>query len=300
VILASLALKLALALILPVLAASPAAAEQIGASRLALALVADSRNHPVVDIGPDDFVIQEANDAREILSVRVADYPIVVLLDTSVRARADFSQIRKSVARLVDRLGQRPIVIGTIGGVPKLISGFDEGDEHSSDHRELFERLDALEATGASDNQPLRGAALAAEALRQTGSLFSAIIIVTTSPVDPSAGPGEDLVGPIVDSGAIVHIITNRGTLGAVGAAGVGAGLKSNAILHSIVDQTHGEYTPIYSAASYQAAIDHLAERLVNELIVEYLVPVGSKAADVKIGVRLRGTHVRGLGVAPR
>ena len=38
----------------------------------------------------------------------------------------------------------------------------------------------------------------------------------------------------------------------------------------------------------------------VNELIVEYVVPTGSRATDVKIGVRLPGTHVRGLGVAPR
>jgi hypothetical protein len=292
-------LKQALAMtvaLLAVLACPVAAAEQIGASRLALAVVADSRNHPVVDIGPDDFVIQEANQTREILSVRIADYPVAVLLDNSVQARSDFSQIRKSVERLVNRLGQRPIIVGTLGGVPKLISELDESTESSSDHRELFERLDALEVTGATDNQTIRGAALAAEALRQTGSLFSAIVIVTTNPLNPNAGAGEDLVGPIVSSGAIVHVITNRGGLGATDAGG----LRSRAILRSIVDQTHGEFTPIYSAASYQAAIDHLAERLANELIVEYMVPVGSKAADVKIGVRLPGTHVRGLGVAPR
>jgi hypothetical protein len=278
-------------------ATSPATLEQIGASRLALAVVADSRNHPVVDIGPDDFVIQEANEPREILSVRIADYPIVVLVDTSVQARGDFSQIRKSVKRLVDRLGQRPVVVGTFGGVPKLIFGFDESNEHLNDHRELFQELDALEPTSTANNQLLRGAALAADALRQTGSLFSSIIVVSASPVDTSPGSPDDFTAPIVSSGAIVHVITNRAVFGG-GGSGAGSGLGQT--LRSLADQTRGEFTTIYSAASYQAAIDHLAERLVNELVVEYMVPVGSKATDVKIGVRLPGTHVRGLGVAPR
>jgi hypothetical protein len=56
----------------------------------------------------------------------------------------------------------------------------------------------------------------------------------------------------------------------------------------------------IYSASSYQAALDRLADRLTSEMLIEYLVPVGSKPNDVKVGVRIIGTRVRGLGVAPR
>jgi hypothetical protein len=70
--------------------------------------------------------------------------------------------------------------------------------------------------------------------------------------------------------------------------------------LRAIAEQTRGEYTTIYSAASYQAALDRLADRLTSELMIEYLVPVGSKPNDVKVGVRLVGARVRGLGVAPK
>jgi hypothetical protein len=66
------------------------------------------------------------------------------------------------------------------------------------------------------------------------------------------------------------------------------------------VDQTHGDFTAIYAAASYQPATDRIVTRLTTELLVEYIVPVGSKANDVKIGVRFPGARVRGLGVAPR
>ena len=56
----------------------------------------------------------------------------------------------------------------------------------------------------------------------------------------------------------------------------------------------------MYSPASYQPALDRLSERLTSEMMIEYLVPPGSKPVDVKVGVRLAGAKVRGLGVAPR
>ena len=95
------------------LAAGPAigvltAEGQTGASRVALAAVTDPRNRPLVDVGADDFVIEEGGASREILSVRPADYPIVVLMDTGEAARADFPLMRKAVAQFIGRIGQRP------------------------------------------------------------------------------------------------------------------------------------------------------------------------------------------------
>jgi hypothetical protein len=68
----------------------------------------------------------------------------------------------------------------------------------------------------------------------------------------------------------------------------------------SIAQQMHGDYTEIYASPSYQPALDRLVTRLTSELLVEYIVPVGSKPLDVTIGVRIPGARVRGLGVAPR
>jgi len=87
----------------------------------------------------------------------------------------------------------------------------------------------------------------------------------------------------------VLHVIANS--------AGVGA---TRQFLRGLVNQTHGDFTAIYAAASYQPATDRIVTRLTTELLVEYIVPVGSKANDVKIGVRFPGARVRGLGVAPR
>jgi hypothetical protein len=70
--------------------------------------------------------------------------------------------------------------------------------------------------------------------------------------------------------------------------------------MRALAEQSRGEFTTIYSAASFQSALDTLADRLSSELMIEYIVPVGSKPNDVKLGVRLAGVRVRGLGVAPR
>lgn len=281
-------LVIALAATVCALPQSTSADSQTGASRVALASVTDQRNRPLVDVSADDFVIQEAGAPREILSVRPADYPIVVLLDTGTDARADFPLMQKAVARFIDRIGQRPMAIGTFGNLPKMIATFDD------DRQTVLAKLAEAAADTAAGSLLLQGAALAGETIRATGTLFSAIVILSATPADASRNPPEEMMAPVVDSNAILHVVANRPSQSA------GSSLRSNPVLRAMAEQSRGEFTVIYSASSYQAALDRLADRLTTEMMIEYLVPVGSKPNDVKVGVRLAGARVRGLGVAPR
>jgi hypothetical protein len=282
-----LALTLAAALALQ--AASDTPASQTGASRIALATVSDPRNRPLMDVGPDDFVIQEAGAAREVLSVRPADYPIVVLLDNGTDARADFPQMRKAVAHFLDRIGPRPVALGTFGNLPNMVTTFED------DRPTVAARLGELGAASSAGSLLLQGAALAGQTVKRAGSLFSTIIILSATGLDASRDAPDEMIAAIVESGAILHIIANRS-----GQPVAGAGFRSGAALRALAEQTRGQYTTIYSSASYQAALDRLADRLTSELMIEYLVPVGSRPNDVKVGVRLAGARVRGLGVAPK
>src|SRR5436309_8775164 len=106
---------------------------QTGASRTALAIVSDAKNRAIVDVGADDFLIQESGQAREVLSVRVADYPVVVLLDDGDEASADFALMRKAVERFVERLGPRPIAIGTLGDPAKMLTALDDDRDKAID-----------------------------------------------------------------------------------------------------------------------------------------------------------------------
>jgi hypothetical protein len=284
--------------ILPLLAllafSSPAALQ--ATSRTTLVTVADARNQPILDLGPDDVVIREGpaapgnNVVREILSVHAADYPVIVLVDTGSAARDDFPQIRHAVIRFVDRLGRRPVAVGTLSDPPALLTSFDDEPEQPA------RRLDTLTASPSSDSLLLQAVTMAAQKLRETGSLFSAIVVVSASASDRTVSRPDELIGPIVDSGSIVHVVANRppATVPSEPPA------EQSQMLRTVVQQTLGQLTVIYSAASYQAALDRLADRMSSELMIEYLVPAGSKASDVKVGVRIPGARVRGLGVRPR
>ena len=258
------------------------AQQQTGASRVALASVTDPRNRPLVDVSADDFVIQEAGAAREILSVRPADYPIVVLLDTGNDGRADFALMQKAATHFIERLGQRPIVFGTFGGSPKMQTRFED------ERQDVLATLAATAAETAGGSLLLQGASLAAQTIHATGALFSAIVILSATGADASGSPADEMIAPIVDRTAILPVIAR------------GSGPAPFRTIRALAEQSRGEVTVIYSAGSYQAALDRLADRLTSEMMIEYLVPVGSKPNDVKVGVRIAGAKVRGLGVAPR
>ena len=259
-------------------------------SRLVLAAATDPRNRPLVDVGPDDFVVSEAGAAREVLSVRIADYPIVVAIDTRDAVPADLTLTVKAAKHFIERLGgDRPVVVSTLGRSARAIATFDDP------RAAILERLAALEpdapaAPGAAPARVLTGLAVAAGVLRDSESLFSTVVMLSSAPGEDAAGGAtDDPVAVIVRSGVTIHAIVNQSR----GTAGV-------ADLRRLVQQTRGELTPIYSATSFQAALDRLADRLSSELLIEYISPSGAKATDVKVGIRIPGARVRGLGVAPR
>ena len=136
---------------------------------------------------------------------------------------------------------------------------------------------------------------VAARTIKSTGSLFSAIVVLSSASLDGSSSSPDDLIASIVDGGAILHVVANRAMQ-----ATAGSGFRPGPAIRALAEQSRGEFTAIYSAASFQAALDRLADRLAAEMMIEYIVPVGSKPNDVKVGVHIAGARVHGLGVAPR
>jgi hypothetical protein len=270
--------------------AATSASQQTGASRVALVTVLDPRNHPIVDVEADDFVVHEGRDERDILSVHLGDYPVVVMIDTGGNARNDLLMMIRAAEQFIARIGERPVAVGTFGDPPAMLTTFED------ERADVKERLEALSPAATGASLLLQGAALAADTIRPTGALFSAIVMLSASPTDATPN-AEALVPPIVNGGSMLHVIANRSTRG----AGDGMALSGLATsLRTLVEQTRGQYTPIYTAASYRAALDQIADRMATEIMIEYLVPTQSKANDVKVGVRIPGARVRGLGVAPR
>jgi hypothetical protein len=266
-----------------------------GSARTALAIVEDARTRqPVLDVGVDDFVVQEGTESREVLSVRPADYPVVLLIDTGGPAD-DLPLVQKAAKRFVERLGsERPIAIGTLSS-PTLLAGFEAGPT------DVVSNLDKLAATPPADNSMQHAAHLATETLASGGSLFSSIVILAASPDDGLApgtvvAEGQDAIASVAASGAILYVVAIRAPRSNATMPERNGGVA----LRAMTEQSRGQFVTIYTAASFEAALDRIAERMASELLIEYLVPKQSSAKDVKVGVRLPGARVRGLGVAPK
>ena len=266
------------------------AAGQAGTSRTVLATATDRRNRLLTTLDEDDFVVRQGGEEREVFAVRLADYPVVLLIDNGREASADFEAIRRAAARFIAGIGaERPVAIGTLANPPVMLTTFDD------DRGTVAVAVTALDANPSGDSLVFEGVANAARVIRATGTPFSAIVVISGSEVDATRVPRGELLPPILDSRAIVHIVARRNATAAVpGAAGASAGM-----LQALTDQTRGQYTSIFSAASYQAALDRLADRLSAEMMIEFIVPESSASDDVKVGVRVPGARVLGLGVTP-
>jgi hypothetical protein len=167
---------------------------------------------------------------------------------------------------------------------PLLIATFDD------DRAVVMERLGNVTASMSIEGL-FQGIVNAARTIQESGSPFSAIVVVSATPV--SSVPSEVLT-PILESGAAVHVVVKRdGLAGESDLPG-----RPSETLRVLSEETRGQFTSIYSAASYQVALDRLADRLAPELMVEYVVPVGSSSGnDVSLGVRIPGARVNGRGV---
>lgn len=272
--------------LLVLLCASPAPAQsRLGNGRTVLAAVVNERGMPVVDVGLDDFVVTEGAETRDVLDVHVADYPLAVVVDDRAATSASTAAVRAAARRFIQRVGERPIALLRLTDGAHPLASLDDGQPA------VLEGLSRLAAAPAEAMGPLETLAQAAGLLQQTGAPFSAVVVIAAGNVDASVLVRGELLPTIINSGAAVHVVQAQ-------VAGDGtADAAATDLLRVVADQTRGQFTAIYSSASYEAALDRLADRLAIELMVQYLAPEGARTGDVRVGVRRPGARVVGLGV---
>jgi hypothetical protein len=269
----------------PYPAADLEAGQQQGAARVMLAAVFDRTNKPTVDVGPDDFLIEEGNDEREILSVQVADYPVALVIDNGESQDETRRAIRTAAARFIERIGQRPVAVATLADPPTFVASFD--DERVA----VLKAVTGMTTVTRAPLRPLAALTQAAAHIKALASPFSVVVVISAGAVDPLEQPETDRLAPIVESGAAVHVIALR-------PPGFLADDGTPDLLRTLADQTRGQFTPIYSPVSYGIALDRLADQLSSEVMIDYLVPPGSSGENARVGIRVPGARVRALRVS--
>ncbi len=258
--------------------------QQLGRSRTILLTVSDERDRPVIDLLPDDFIVQEGGDAREVLNARLADYPIVLMIDNGNGTPGDFEPLRRAADHFIERLGPRPIALGRISNPPAMLTGFGDGPGA------VAEALGSLEML-PTRSSPAQGIIEAAGLLSEAQYPFSAIVVLSSEATETTQTSTTRLVESLADSRARLYVVTRR------------RGLRDRTnldYLANLSEQTGGQYIPIFSPVSFDPAVDRVADRLLAEMMVEFLEPPGAEPADdVRVGVRRPGARAKGLGVTP-
>jgi hypothetical protein len=184
------------------------------------------------------------------------------------------------------------VALGTLANPPAMLTAIE--DERDT----VLARLDRLTASPTSVLMPVEAVAAAARAVRESGSPFSAIVVVSAHRIDSAQPQNTRLLPDIFENNAIVHVVSRSAPATAPRGRAYAPRFEAD-LLRDLADQTRGQFTTVFSAPSYAVALNNLADRLASEMMVEYLVPPGPlSAGEVQVGVRVPGAQVRGLGVS--
>src|SRR5262245_55465191 len=156
----------------------------------------------MVDIGIDDFVIEQGGSPGEVLDVHVADYPIIVLMDSGAAAEGEHAAILDAAARFVTRVGERQIGAGTLAGPPEMFATFED------ERGDVLARIKSV--APAPTSAPLEAIAQATRAIERSESPFSAIVVLSSQSVDPASLKSTDELPSIINSRIPVHVIARR------------------------------------------------------------------------------------------
>jgi hypothetical protein len=178
--------------------------QQLIGSRVILVTVSGTGSRPLVNLEPDDFVVDEGGQAREILSLHVADYPLVVLVDNTSAAERDLDAIREAAARFISRVGARAIAVGTLTDPTITLASFEDT------RATVLQRIKDVSAVPTASPLVLQAAANGARLIRENGSPFSAIVVISARAVSASQATDREFLTPILDSRAVVYVIANR------------------------------------------------------------------------------------------
>jgi hypothetical protein len=279
------------------------------ASRFLLASVADGQTAtPVIGLDADDFVIEEGTTRSEVIAIRVAEYPIAILVDTSHAAKTQFSEMRKAVRQLVGRMSGRDVALYTFGDRAFRVVDF------TRDSTRLERAVEQLFAVPEGESHVLDAIIEAGRDIGRRESPVAMIVVVSAGANDQSNRTPREVFEPVLASRSTLHVVEMR-TIGASGRLGnvrgrrnltsdraAEAALGLQELLQGLVDRTRGDYDRIFAGSGYFASLERLQRRLAAEVIVEYASSGGDSTTPLRVGTRVLGGTVRAVGLdrAPR
>lgn len=275
------------------------------APRFLLASATGADGQPIVGLSAEDFVISAGADLAEPLNATPAAYPVALVVDTSESARADFVTMRSAARQFLDRLQGREVALYTFGERAMKVTDF------TRDTAALTRAVDRLFARPGAESHVLDALIEAAKDITKRESAVTLIAVISAGGNDQSSRTPGEVFSAVLGSRSIVQVIEMRtprasgrlsnvrGRRSSTGDRAAEASLALEELLRGIASRSQGGYRLIYSASGFQSGLEELQRGLASEVVVEY-VPANDAGANapLKLGIRLQGAVVRGVGLA--
>jgi Ca-activated chloride channel family protein len=283
------------ALALAALACLAAPARAQNRERQMYVSVIDEAGAPVKDLGPSDLVVREDGVAREVLRVRPATDPmqIALLVDNSQAATPSISNLREALTAFVRQMTPKnEIALITYGDRPTIVA------EYTQNTALLEKGVDRLFAQPGSGGYVLDALVEAARGLRKREAARPVIVVVGTEGIEFSTLHYDQVLKPLLESGAAMHVLVLSSTSGEAALASEEV-RNRNIVFDRGTVRTGGRRENLLTAMAFKDELHELGVELGSQYLVTYarpqslIPPETVTVSSTKPGLTARGTAVR-------
>jgi hypothetical protein len=256
-----------------VMLSSPARVLSQASERSMYVSMLDKSGAPVANLTTSDFIVREDNLAREVLRVAPATDPmqIAILVDNSTAAAPDIPHIRRALPPFVERLTtptasgrHNEVAIITLAGRPTIAA------DYSIEADPLKKAIDRIwEEAVPGGYYLLNGIIEISQGFRRREAARPVMVAIVTEGPELSARDPAQVLGPLADSGAALHVIT----LGPP-AVGISDEVRyRNAVVDDGPRLSGGTRAQLLAPSALAARLQQLAEVLTRSYRVTYARP---------------------------
>lgn len=225
--------------------------------------VVDANGAAVTGLAAADFSVQEDGVKREVLRAVPATTPadIVVIVDDSQAARGAIPYLRDGLNRFIDRLqGKASMGLVTIGERPTSVA------ERTTDHAAMKKGVSRIFARTGAGAYLLEGIVDVARGLQKREAARPVIVALTVEGVEFSNAQAERVLDELYKSGATLHVLTIGTPTGTL----TDEIRNKNLVVARGTESTGGRREHLLAEMAIPAALEKLADELLNQYVVTY------------------------------
>jgi VWFA-related protein len=255
---------------------------------------ADGKGEPVEGLGPNDFVVREDGQRREILRVSRAVEPIdiALLVDTSAAARNAVSSLRMALTSFVGLMApDNQIAIVGLADRPTILT------DYTSNRGLLDKAIGRVFSMSSSGMTLLDAIWEVSNGLKRREATRAVIVPVITNGAEFTNRYARDVIATVHDAGAGLHAIV----VGVIDGTDLTDRERAQ-VLDEGTRTTGGQHVTLLTDSALDQALRRLARELTSQYKVVYgrpeslIPPEKIEVASGRAGVTMRGTPARGQG----